>query len=61
MTKVYIIFYTTYGHIYTMAKAVKEGVDSVEGCEGILYQVRIRPHYGATGARLRSGAVEPPF
>jgi hypothetical protein len=43
MVKVYIIFYTTYGHIYTMAKAVKEGVDSVEGCEGVLYQVSWRP------------------
>jgi len=38
-TKVFIVFYSTYGHIYKMAKAVKEGVDSVEDCEGILYQV----------------------
>ena len=40
MAKIYIIIYTTYGHIYEMAKKVKEGVDSVEGCEGVLYQVR---------------------
>lgn len=39
MAKIYIVFYSTYGHIYQMAKAIKEGVDSVEGCEGILYQV----------------------
>ncbi len=39
MAKIYIIFYSTYGHVYQMAKAVKEGVDSIEGCEGILYQV----------------------
>lgn len=39
MTKVYIVFYSTYGHVYTLAKAMKEGVDSVEGCEGVLYQV----------------------
>jgi len=38
-TKVYIVFYSTWGHVHSMAKAVKEGVDSVEGCEGVLYQV----------------------
>jgi NAD(P)H dehydrogenase (quinone) len=39
MGKILIVFYTTYGHVYSMAKAVKEGVDKVEGCEGVLYQV----------------------
>ena len=29
-----------YGHTYTLAKKIKEGVDAVEGSEGILYQVR---------------------
>lgn len=28
-----------YGHIAAMARAVKKGVDSVDGVEGILYQV----------------------
>jgi NAD(P)H dehydrogenase (quinone) len=28
-----------YGHVARMAAAVKKGVDSVEGVEGILYQV----------------------
>lgn len=28
-----------YGHIYRLAQEQKKGVDSVEGCEGILYQV----------------------
>lgn len=28
-----------YGHIAAMARAVKKGVDSVEGVEGVLYQV----------------------
>jgi len=28
-----------YGHIAAMACAVKKGVDSVEGVEGVLYQV----------------------
>lgn len=28
-----------YGHIAALARAVKKGVDSVEGMEGVLYQV----------------------
>lgn len=39
MAKVYIVFYSMYGHVYKLAQSVKEGVDSVEGCEGVLYQV----------------------
>lgn len=39
MGKILIVFYTTYGHVYAMAKSVKEGVDKVDGCEGVLYQV----------------------
>lgn len=27
-----------YGHIYKLAQQVKEGIDSVEGMEGVLYQ-----------------------
>jgi hypothetical protein len=30
----------TYGHVEKLARALKEGVDSVEGVEGVLYQVR---------------------
>lgn len=37
--KVYIIYYSMYGHIAAMARAVKKGIDSVEGVEGVLYQV----------------------
>lgn len=39
MTKIYVVFYSMYGHIYKLAEKVKEGIDSVEGVEGILYQV----------------------
>lgn len=39
MAKIYIIFYTMYGHIWKMAQAMKEGVDKVPGCEGVLFQV----------------------
>lgn len=27
-----------YGHIYKLAQKVKEGIDSVEGVEGVLFQ-----------------------
>lgn len=37
--KVYIIYYSLYGHIKRMAEEIKAGVDSVEGVEGIIYQV----------------------
>lgn len=37
--KVYIIFYSMYGHVYKLAQSIKQGVDSVEGVEGVLYQV----------------------
>ncbi len=37
--KVQIIFYSMYGHIYTMAEAVAEGVREVEGAVAELYQV----------------------
>jgi len=39
MTKIYIVFYSMYTHVYQLAQKIKEGVDSVEGCEGVLYQV----------------------
>jgi NAD(P)H dehydrogenase (quinone) len=39
--QVFIIYYSTYGHIAAMARAVKKGVDSVEGAEGVLYQVGV--------------------
>ena len=38
-TKIYIVYYSMYGHIKKMADSMKKGVDSVPGCEGVLYQV----------------------
>ncbi len=38
-TKVQVIFYSMYGHIYRMAEAVAEGVREVPGIEIGLYQV----------------------
>lgn len=34
-----MIYYSTYGHVSALAKAMKEGIDSVDGVEGVLYQV----------------------
>ena len=28
-----------YGHIKTIAETVKKAIDSVDGCEGVIYQV----------------------
>lgn len=37
--KVLILFYSAYGHIFQIAKAVAEGVNSVEGAEAIIKRV----------------------
>jgi multimeric flavodoxin WrbA len=29
----------TYGHMYKLAKAAEEGVNSIDGCTAVLYQV----------------------
>uniref|UniRef100_K3WM09 Flavodoxin-like domain-containing protein n=1 Tax=Globisporangium ultimum (strain ATCC 200006 / CBS 805.95 / DAOM BR144) TaxID=431595 RepID=K3WM09_GLOUD len=40
MTKIAIVYYSTYGHIAKMAESVKEGVESVEGVTAEIYQVQ---------------------
>lgn len=37
--KIFIVFYSTYGHVEILAKRMKKGVDSIEGVEGVLYRV----------------------
>jgi len=37
--QVFIVYYSMYGHQAKMAAAIKEGVDSCDGVEGVLYQV----------------------
>lgn len=37
--KVFIVFYSMYGHVEGLAKRMKKGVDSVDGVEGVLYRV----------------------
>jgi len=56
-TNIQIVFYSMYGHIYTMAEAVAEGVRTVPGCSAELLQVPelmpddVLEKYGATAAR----------
>ncbi len=39
MTKVLVLYYSTYGHIETMAKAVAEGIRQVDGAEAVIKRV----------------------
>ncbi len=39
MTKIQVVFYSMYGHIYQMAEAIAEGARSVKDVEVSLYQV----------------------
>jgi len=36
MSKVLIVYYSMYGHIFRMAEAMAEGVREVDGCEAVL-------------------------
>jgi NAD(P)H dehydrogenase (quinone) len=38
-TRIQVVFYSMYGHIYRMAEAVAEGAREVSGAEVTLYQV----------------------
>ncbi|XP_028798480.1 probable NAD(P)H dehydrogenase (quinone) FQR1-like 1 [Neltuma alba] len=37
--RVFIVYYSMYGHVESLAREIKKGVDSVEGVEGVLYRV----------------------
>ncbi|KAL5754717.1 hypothetical protein ACOSP7_022937 [Xanthoceras sorbifolium] len=37
--KVFIVFYSMYGHVEGLARRMKRGVDSVDGVEGVLFRV----------------------
>ena len=52
-TKLQVVFYSMYGHVYQMAEAVAEGARSVEETEVSLYQV---PELVPEKALLASGA-----
>lgn len=52
-TKVQIVFYSMYGHVYRLAEAVAEGARGVKGAEVALYQV---PELVPEEALVKSGA-----
>ena len=54
-TRVQIIFYSLYGHVYRMAEAVAQGVREVQGAEVSLYQV---PELLPDDVLQKMGAVE---
>lgn len=35
----FIVFYSMYGHVELLARKIKNGVDSVEGVEGLMFRV----------------------
>ncbi|XP_050363455.1 probable NAD(P)H dehydrogenase (quinone) FQR1-like 1 [Argentina anserina] len=37
--RLFIVFYSMYGHVELVAREIKKGVDSTEGVEGVLYRV----------------------
>ena len=53
MTKILVLYYSMYGHIETLAKAVAEGARSVEGVEVTIKRV---PELMTKEAALRAGA-----
>lgn len=39
LVRIYIVYYSMYGHVLQLAQAIKEGIDSVQGCSAEIYQV----------------------
>lgn len=37
--RIFIVFYSMYGHVEALARKIKEGVDAVDGVEGVLYRI----------------------
>ena len=54
-TRIHIIFYSMYGHVHQLAKAVAEGAGSVDGTEVEFYQV---PELVPDEVLKKSGALE---
>jgi NAD(P)H dehydrogenase (quinone) len=53
--KIYIIFYSMYGHVYKLAQSIEEGAKSVDGVEVSLFQV---PELVPLDVLKKSGAYE---
>lgn len=37
--RIFIVFYSMYGHVEGLARRIKKGVDGIDGVEGVLYRV----------------------
>ncbi|CAK9309008.1 unnamed protein product [Citrullus colocynthis] len=37
--RIFIVYYSMYGHVHLLAKMMKKGVDAVDGVEGVLFKV----------------------
>ncbi|MGC9361829.1 MAG: NAD(P)H:quinone oxidoreductase [Candidatus Syntrophosphaera sp.] len=57
--KILVLFYSAYGHVYAMARAVAEGVEEVEGVQAVLKKVpetlppELREKLGIAGAQKK--------
>lgn len=55
-TKITVVFYSTYGHVYQMANAIAEGAKEISGTDVSLFQV---PELMPDDVLEKSGAKEP--
>ncbi|KAJ4756157.1 NAD(P)H dehydrogenase (quinone) [Rhynchospora pubera] len=37
--RIFVVFYSMYGHVEILARTIKKGIDTVEGVEGVLFRV----------------------
>lgn len=54
--KIWVLFYSMYGHVHELAKAIAEGVESAGGAEAVLRQV---PETLPETVLEKMGALEP--
>jgi NAD(P)H dehydrogenase (quinone) len=60
MTKVLVLYYSSYGHIETMAQAVAEGAGSVDGVEVTVKRVpELVPEDVARGSGMKLDQAAP--
>ena len=60
MTRILVLYYSSYGHIETMAEAVAEGARSVEGCTVDVKRVpELMPDDVAAAAHIKVDQVAP--
>lgn len=54
--RIYVVFYSMYGHVRLLARAVQRGVGSVPGARALLFRV---PETLPPGVLAQMGAVDP--